>query len=448
MTEGDRMARLPRSLEAERSVLGSMLRDNGTIPDVLQLLRAEDFATYAHQLVFAAIAALFEDGSPADLVTAADRLHQQGHTADVPYELLADLLEAAPTSANAVYYARIVLETALRRGLVVAGMEIAKEAQGSAGALDEVLAVADRRIQALFQAKANAVDRIVPIGRALQEARDRYDQRAAGPGASAEIGVVMTGWADLDTITAGLQPTDLITIGARTSVGKTSLALGLTRNAILAGVPVLFVSLEMSRVQLAERLLCGHAAVDLHRFRLGRMSAEERDRIAEANHRLAPLPLFVDDTAGQSISRIAASARSYRQRHGIGLLVVDYLQLVEPENRRDPRHEQVGRISRRLKQLAKELQIPVVAPAQLGRAAEDRDRPRLSDFRESGEIEQDADVAILMHRPEPEPGKVDVIELLIKKQRNGPTGTVELVFRKESAHFENYLPDFPAGRKG
>jgi replicative DNA helicase len=252
-----------------------------------------------------------------------------------------------------------------------------------------------------------------------------------------------TGYVDLDDKTAGLQNSELIIIAARPSVGKTSFALNIARHiAVEDNHPIFFVSLEQSRVELAERLLCRQARVDSHKLRKGNLSSEDMQKLIEAGDVLRHAKMFIDDTPGQGMLRITANARRLRLRHGIKMVVIDYLQLIEPDNRRDSRQEQVANISRRLKFLARELQIPVVALAQLNRSPEDRQggKPRLADLRESGAIEQDADTVMLLHRPELyEPAQNEgTVEVIISKQRNGPTGEVTLTFLKQFMCFENH----------
>ena len=252
-----------------------------------------------------------------------------------------------------------------------------------------------------------------------------------------------TGYRDLDEITAGLHNSEVIVIAARPSVGKTAFALNLLRNIVTeTDSAAFFVSLEQSRIELAERLLCCQAKVDSHRLRKGNLSAEDMERIIEAGGVLRSAKLFIDDTPAQSMLRIAANARRLKRRHEIKIVVIDYLQLIEPDNRRDPRQEQVAQVSRRLKVLAKDLAIPIVALAQVNRSSEDRQdhRPRLADLRESGSIEQDADTVMLLHRPDRyEPGQHDgIIEVIIGKQRNGPTGEVTLAYLKQFMRFEDF----------
>src|SRR6516225_1153402 len=392
----------PQNRDAERSVLGSMLRDNGIIGDVVQILQraGEDFYTDAHQKIFTAIVALYDKHHPADLVTLAEHLKEQKQIEDVGgYPYLAELWDAAPTAANAEYYARIVRDKSIVRSLMHASDEILRDAYDQAQPADEMLEAAERKIFDIAQ--LGVTGQTYTLEQALAEAYDRIDMRSARDPLS--ISGLATGFVDLDEKTAGLQNSELVIVAARPSVGKTAFALNLARHiSVEEKQPVFFVSLEQSRIELAERLLCSQAQVDSHKLRKGHLASDEMQRLIEAGGVLGKAKLFIDDTPGQGMLRIAANARRLKLRHKIRLVVLDYLQLIEPDNRRDSRQEQVANISRRLKFLARELQIPVLALAQVNRSSEDRGdhKPRLADLRESGSIEQDADTCMILHRPE------------------------------------------------
>jgi replicative DNA helicase len=437
----------PQNREAERCVLGSMLRDNGVIGDVLQILRAENFYADAHQKIFQAIVTLYERAHPVDLVMLAEILKEQKHIEDVGgYGYIAELWDAAPTAANAEYYARIVRDKAIVRHLIHAGTEILRDSYDQGMPADELLESAERKI--LDIAQMGITGQTTTLEQALREAYDRIDTRSQRDQLS--ISGLPTGFIDLDDKTAGLQNSELIIIAARPSVGKTSLALCIARHAAVEEqLPIFFVSLEQSRIELAERLLCAQARVDSHKLRKGHLSSDDMQKLIEAGDRLRQAKLFIDDSPGQGMLRIAANARRLKLRHHVKLVLIDYLQLIEPDNRRDNRQEQVANISRRLKFLAKELQIPVVACAQLNRSPEDRTdhRPRLADLRESGSIEMDADTVMLLHRPEMyEPGQHEgTVEVIIAKQRNGPTGEVTLTYIKQFMRFENFAVEAPFG---
>jgi replicative DNA helicase len=439
---------LPQSRDAERSVLGSMLRDNGVIGDVLQIVREENFYQDAHQKIFKAVVTLYDRGHPVDLVTLAELLREQQQIEDVGgYAYLGELWDAAPTAANAEYYARIVRDKAIVRYLIHASTEILRDSYDQIMPADELLETAERKV--LDIAQMGITGQTYTLQEALREAYDRIDSRHQQDQFS--ISGLPTGFVDLDEKTAGLQNSELIIIAARPSIGKTAFALGLARHlTVNEAMPILFVSLEQSRIELAERLMCCQARVDSHKLRAGHLSSgEDMPKLIEAGDQLRKAKLFIDDSPSQGMLRIAANARRLKLRHGIKAVFIDYLQLIEPDNRRDSRQEQVAGLSRRLKHLARELHIPVIALAQLNRSLEDRQehKPRLADLRESGAIEQDADTVLLLHRPEMyEPGEhPGMVEVIIGKQRNGPTGEIKLMFHKKFMRFENFAVESPFG---
>ena len=385
--ENDFADRLPpHNQEAEQSVLGSMLKNNLVINDVTLIVHKEDFYTDAHQKIFETMVALNDKGGqPVDLIILHEALKQRQYLEDAggsPY--LAELWDAVPSSANVEYYAHIVREKALLRNLIRAGNEILGDAYKQVMPADEMVAAAERAI--LEVAQKGVTGSLHTLDEAIAETYDRIDKRTSG--SELAFSGLSTGFADLNEITAGLQRSELIIIAARPSVGKTAFSLSLTRNIIVEEKqPVFFVSLEQSRLELAERMLCAQARVDSHRLRKGTLTGEDMEKLIDAGGILrAAGKLIIDDTPSQGMLRIAANARRLKRQHDIKLIVIDYLQLIEPDNRRDPRQEQVAQISRRLKFLARELEIPVIALAQVNRSSEDRQdhRPRLSDLRESG----------------------------------------------------------------
>jgi replicative DNA helicase len=435
----------PQSRDAERSVLGSMLRDNGVIGDVVQIVREENFYLDAHQKIFKAITSLYDRGSPVDAVMLAELLREQKQIEDIGgYGYLGELWDAAPTAANAEYYARIVRDKALVRHLIHASTEILRDSYDQAMPADELLEMAERKV--LDIAEMGITGQTTTLEQAVNEAYDRLDARHGQDHLA--ISGLPTGYVDLDEKTAGFQNSELVIVAARPSVGKTAFALNVVRHLVVEdNKPIFFVSLEQSRIELAERLLCCQARVDSHKLRKGHLSSEEMDRMIEAAEFLRRAKLFIDDTPALNMLRIAANARRLKLRHHIRAVFVDYLQLIEPDNRRDSRQEQVAAISRRLKHLARELKIPVVALAQVNRSSEDRQdhKPRLADLRESGGIEQDADTVMLLHRPEMyEPGQHEgTVEVMIAKQRNGPTGEITLTYLKQFMRFENFAVESP-----
>lgn len=444
----------PHSREAEEGVIGGVLRDPDTLHSVQQVIRPENFYFDAHQKIFQAIEDLSKEGQPIDLVLLHERLRKNKQLEDVGgHQYLAELWERVPTGANAEYHAKIVRDNAMIRNLIHSGNEILRDAYDRTQSADELVAGAERRIMEI--AKSGMIGETKTISEVVREAFDRIDSRIGKENLS--ISGIPTGYVDLDNITAGLQNSELIIVAARPSVGKTAFSLNLIRNVITEYDPaeqnppsVLFVSLEMARVEIAERLLACQARVDSHKIRKGHLNSDDIQKLMDAGDVLRRARLYIDDTPQRSMLQIGATARRLmkkEERHGgLRLIVIDYLQLIEPENRRDPRQEQVAQISRRLKFLARDLKIPVIALAQVNRASEDRQdhTPRLSDLRESGSIEQDADVVMILHRPGRfggDGGDDNVLEVHIAKQRNGPTGEITLTYLKQFMRYENYIAD-------
>ncbi len=446
----------PQNREAERGVLGGILRDPDTLPTVQQIIVADNFYFDAHQKIYQAICELSNEGQPLDLVLLHDKLRKNKQLEDVGGVMyLTELWEAVPTGANAEYHAKLVRDTAMVRGLIHAGNEILRDAYDRTQSADELVAQAERKIMDI--AKSSMVGETKTLYEVVGEAFNRIDSRAGKE--SLSISGIATGYVELDNITAGLQNSELVIIAARPSVGKTSVALNIVRNIVTErdahgqSPVVLFFSLEMARIELAERLLCCQSRVDSHKVRKGHLSSDDIQKLMDAGDVLRRARLYIDDTPSRTMIQIGASARRLSKKHerdgGLKLVVIDYLQLIEPENRRDPRQEQVAQISRRLKFLARDLHIPVIALAQVNRASEDRQdhKPRLSDLRESGSIEQDADTVMMLHRP----GKFDgaqednILEVIIAKQRNGPTGEITLTWLKECNRYENYIADLGPG---
>jgi replicative DNA helicase len=430
----------PHNLEAERAVLGGILRDNFALTEVLrQLHRPDLFYVAGHQKIFQVILEMFESSKPIDAVTLAEELARKAWLTDVGgHEALVEILEETLTAANVTYYARIVHDKAMLRQLIDAGTEILRDVYDGTAPAEELLAEAEKRIFAILQDRliGDAID----IKTLLKRVFDRISARHGGD-ASGIMGVP-SGFADLDELTIGWQNSELIILAARPSIGKTALALNMAEHAAVDyHLPTLIFSLEMSQEELAERLLCSRARVNSHLLRKGRLGSEGMHKLIETSGDLDRAPLYIDDTPGRTILQIAATARRLMLRAGLRLIIIDYLQLIEPDDRAVSRQEQISTISRRLKNLARELKVPVIALSQLNRAPEAREghRPRMSDLRESGSIEQDADVVTLLHRDdaydsEKNPG---VAEVIVAKQRNGPVGEVKLSFLREFTRFEN-----------
>lgn len=449
----------PHNKEAERGVIGGLLRDPDTLPNVQQFLRSDNFYFDAHQKIFQAISDLSTENQPIDLVLLYERLKRNKHAEDVGgHQFLADLWESVPTGANVEYHAKIVKDTAMVRSLIHTGNEILRDAYDRTQSADELVSQAERKIMDI--AKASMVGETKSLSEALLEAMQRLDSRVGKDNLA--ISGMPTGYVDLDNILAGLQNSELVIIAARPSVGKTAFALNVVRNVITeshgsGSTPVvMFFSLEMARVELAERLLCCQSRVDSHKVRKGHVNSDDIQKLMDAGDVLRKARLYIDDTPSRSMIQIAATCRRIDKKHekegGLRLVVIDYLQLIEPENRRDPRQEQVAQISRRLKFLARELKIPVIALAQVNRASEDRQdhKPRLADLRESGSIEQDADTCMMLHRPGKFDGTQDdnILEIIIAKQRNGPTGEITLTYHKQYNRYDNYIADAGYGGDG
>jgi replicative DNA helicase len=439
----------PHSREAERGVIGGILRDPDTLNDVQQIIKADNFYFDAHQKIFQAIQDLSNESQPIDLLLLQERLRRGKQLEDVGgRSYLVELFEAIPTGANAEYHAKIVRDSAMIRGLIHSSNEILRDAYDRSQSADELVAQAERKIMEI--AKAGLVGETKTLHEIIPDAFTRIDSRVGKEHLS--ISGIATGYMELDEMTAGLQNSELVIVAARPSVGKTAFALNLIRNIVTEEpFPVLFFSLEMARIELAERLLACQARVDSHHIRKGQLNSADIGKLMEAGDVLRKAKLYIDDTPSRTMIQIGATARRLMKKEekhgGLKLIVIDYLQLIEPENRRDPRQEQVAQISRRLKFLARELQVPVVALAQVNRASEDRQdhKPRLSDLRESGSIEQDADVVMMLHRPglydKSDPTRENVLEVIIAKQRNGPTGEITLTFLKQYMRYENYIAD-------
>jgi replicative DNA helicase len=434
----------PQSIEAEQSVLGALLIDKDAVIEVAEFLRADDFYRGHHGTIYAAVLDLYERREPVDLVTVSEVLERTGHLDAVGGSAyLTSLINLTPTAVNAVHYGRIVERKAVLRNLIAAAGRIAgigyEETADVSAAVDraeqELFAVSQKRIEAGFS----------PLKALLHSAYDRLDYLHQHKG---EISGVKTGFKDLDTLTTGLQRSDLIVLAARPSIGKTSLALNIAEHAaVREGKTVGIFSLEMSKEQLVLRLLSSVANIDSQRLRTGFLEEMDFTRLAPAMNNLAEAPIYIDDTPNISTMELRTKARRLQAEAGLDMLVVDYLQLMQStiQSRDANRVQEVSEITRGLKSLARELQVPVVALSQLSRQAEMREskEPRLSDLRESGSIEQDADLVIFLWR-EKERGteEVDadgeVVKLRLAKHRNGPTGELALWFKKRQTRFVSY----------
>ena len=430
----------PQNLDAERAVLGSVLRDNFCMNEVVKTLQVDHFYSAKHRKIFETMRAMFEEAKPIDGLTLGEELAQADALLEVGgAPAILEIVEQTLTAANVGHYSKIVHDKGVIRNLIHTSTEILRDAYEGAGSADDLLEDAEKKIFAIVdrQGAADAVE----ISLVLSMALDRIDERKKNDGQG--VAGIPSGFLDLDELTNGWQNSELIILAARPSMGKTALALNLVEHAAVDHeVPVLVVSLEMSNLELAERLLCSRSKVNGHSLRRGRIGSEEMQDLIHANEELSSSPIFIDDTPGQTMMRITATSRRLKHRRGLGMIIVDYMQLIEADDRKVSRQEQISTISRRLKNLARELQVPVVALSQLNRGAESREghRPRMSDLRESGSIEQDADVVMLLHRddaydPQDNPGQAD---LILCKQRNGPVGDIKLSFLKDQTRFENF----------
>ena len=435
---------LPQNLDAERSILGAILLDNHALNAAIENLKPEDFFLEQHRRVFNQMIALGESQQAIDLVTLTESLHRVGElesSGGAPY--LAALADGMPRVSNVEHYARIVREKALLRNLIHATHNIQQRALEGEDGADMILDNAESSIFALAEDRLKAG--LIPVKDIV---RDNFERLEKIFREGKSITGVSTGYLELDKLLSGLQPSELLILAARPSQGKTALALNLAENiSIRAGSPVAFFSLEMSKESLLQRLVASVAQIDAHKFRSGHLSREDWRRMTEALGTISSAPLWIDDAGSTSVLEIGAKARRLKREKGLSMLVVDYLQLITGRGRFNNRQEEVASISRGLKGLAKELQLPVLVLSQLTRAPEREDRgPQLSDLRESGAIEQDADVVMFIHRPnwskmDASPDERDQAEIHVAKQRNGPTDKVRFVFRSRLTRFEEAAPD-------
>ncbi|HRA90098.1 MAG TPA: replicative DNA helicase [Planctomycetaceae bacterium] len=438
----DRLKLPPQNLDAERGVLGSILLMNEAIDEVGESLKAEHFYSDAHQKMYAAIQQLYEKGIRGiDAITLAEELVRRSEFQDVGGAgYLAQILEAVPHAAHVRYCATIVREKWMQRSLIYACTEILSESYNASDDVEGLLQSAERRIFSILESQGDTGS--FAISDILLEAFARIEERQHTAG---DVTGITSGFTDLDHQTTGFQPTELIILAARPSMGKTALVCNIAEAvARKSAKGVLLFSLEQSNLELAERFLSITARIDGHALRSGTLTDAQHDAMVRASDDLSRLPLFIDDKPGRTMTQVAAIARRLHRKSPLGVIIIDYLQLIEPDDKGSPREQQIAQISRRLKFLAKELKVPVIALAQLNRGVELREdkRPRLADLRESGAIEQDADMVMFLHRPdaydpEDRPGEAEII---VAKHRSGPTGLVRLTWRKEYMRFENYSP--------
>lgn len=431
----------PHSIEAEQSVLGSMLLDKEAVAAAAESLRGEDFYNENHKEIFEAMLDIYDRGRPVDLVTVVECLRQRGSLESVGGSIyISDLSMSVPSTANIRYYIRIVEEKAVLRRLIQASGDIIKESYDASEDIDIIIDHAEKKIFEISQKRDS--QSIEPLKTILLETYSKIEEMTKNKG---KIIGVPTGFTDFDKRTSGLNPSDFILVAARPSMGKSSFAVNMAQYAAINhNVPVAIFSLEMSKEQLVQRMLSSEANIELQKIRTGDLSEDDWIKLVHAAGPLSKAPIYIDDTPGVSVMEIRSKARRIKLEHGLGLIVIDYLQLMSGRGRAENRQQEISEISRSLKALARELNVPVVTLSQLSRAPEARadHRPMLSDLRESGAIEQDADVVIFLYRDEyynPDSEKKNIAEAIIAKQRNGPTGTVELVWLGQFTRFANLM---------
>ena len=437
----------PQDVIAEQSVLGGMLLSKDAISDVVEILRERDFYRPAHELIYDAIVDLYGRGEPADPVTVSAELTKRGdlvRAGGAPY--LHTLISSVPTAANAGYYAKIIRERAIMRRLVEAGTKIVQLGYTDEGEVDDAVDQAQAEVFAVTERRES--DDYVQLSQLMPEAYDEIEKIASGVTGQG----VKTGFKDLDALTNGFHPGNMIVLAARPAVGKSTLGLDIARYASIhkRETSVIF-SLEMSRSEITMRMLSAEARVPLNNIRSGRLSEEEWARMARRMGEISDAPMFIDDSPNLSLMEIRAKSRRLKQRHDLKLIVIDYLQLMTSGKRVENRQQEVSEFSRQLKLLAKELNVPVVAISQLNRSPEQRSdkKPMLSDLRESGSIEQDADLVILLHREDlyDSQNRSGEADLIVAKHRNGPTRTITVSAQLHLARFTDMAATFATNEK-
>jgi len=430
----------PQSIEAEQSVLGAILLENEALIKAIELLQVDDFYRESHRQIYSAMIGLYEKNTPVDQITLTEHLKQKNKLAEVGgLSYVAELAEKIPTAANIEYYAKIVRQKAILRNLISSATNIVAKATSGEENIEDILDFSEKTI---FQISEQQIKpSYYPLKSILQSTFKSIERLYEKKQLITGVG---TGFADLDEKTSGFQPSDLIIIAGRPSMGKTAFCLNIAQHAAtVEKVPTVVFSLEMSKEQLALRMLCSEARIDNHKLRSGHIAENEWGKLTMAAGRLSEASLFIDDTPGMSVFEMRAKARRLKAEHGLGMIIIDYMQLMSgSKSRADSREQEISEISRSLKALAKELNVPVLALSQLNRRLEDRTdkKPQMSDLRESGAIEQDADVILFIYREEvyhrdseEAKGKAEVI---IGKQRNGPIGDIPLTFINEYTRFE------------
>ncbi len=429
---------LPNNEEAERSVLGAILIDKDSINVVSEFLRPTDFYNETNALIFEAMLDLYDERKPIDLVTVTDFLKKKKQFSKIDSSYFTELVESVPTAANVEHYGRIVKEASTKRALIHAGTNIAEAGYDDKKEVKEILDTAESSIFSISQ--GNITRGFIPIRDTLTQSFDRIDELHKG---GEGLRGVKTGFTELDNVLSGFQKANLIILAARPGQGKTAITLNMAQYiATQDKRPVAIFSLEMSKEELVDRFLVSQADVDAWRLKTGKLSEEDFTKLSDAMGQLAEAPIFIDDTPGLNLAEMRSKARRLHMEHGLGLIIVDYLQLVDPGRKVESRVQEVSIVSQGLKNLARELNVPVLSASQLSRAVEQRGerRPQLSDLRESGAIEQDADVVMFLYRPDVD---FDITnhniptKILIAKHRNGATGEIDLLFRGDRIRFYN-----------
>jgi len=427
----------PHNIDAEQAVLGAFFLDNSAIAMVTRFLQPEDFYMEAHRVIFKTILDLEENGQAADLVTVTDLLRRRGALDKVGgATYVATLSNLSPTAANAEHYAHIVEEKALLRNLINLATRLAGMGYEGSEDAERLMEEAEKMLMELGSRRTSAL--FVEIKDVLMDTFKHLEHLYQHKG---EINGVPTGFIDLDHLCQGLQPGDLVIVAGRPAMGKTSFGMCIAYNAAQEiNKPVAVFSLEMSKEQLVQRMLCAEAMIDQHKIRSGFIGDEDWGKLTQKARDLARLPIFIDDSGVLTVRQLRAKTRRLHMEKGLGLIVIDYLQLMQGSSRIENRQQEIADISRSLKGLAKELGVPIIALAQLSRSVEQRQdkRPQMSDLRESGSLEQDADVVMFIYRDEyynPDTEKIGIADIIVAKQRNGPTGVVELAFLKEYTKF-------------
>lgn len=430
---------MPNSKEAEGAVIGSMIMNRDAIVTASEILQKEDFYYGQYGILFETMVELYNEGAPVDLITLQNRLREKNVPPEVSsLEYVKDLFETNPTSANVKHYARIVEEKAVSRRLIKTVEGIATDCYTEKEGLDAILESTEKNIFGLLQNRSS--DDYVPIRKVVMNALDRIEAASKTQG---NVTGIPTGFNSLDYKLSGLQPSDMILVAARPSMGKTAFVLNIAQHVTLKeNLATAIFSLEMSKEQLVNRLFALQAPMDAQLLRNGNLADSDWSKLMEAAGQIAASPLIIDDTPGISISELRSKCRKYKLEHDLKLVIIDYLQLMSGSGKSDSRQQEISDISRSLKQLARELNVPVVALSQLSRQVEQRPehRPMLSDLRESGAIEQDADVVMFIYRDDyynKDTEKKGIAEIIIAKQRNGPIGTVELAWLPEFTRFED-----------